>query len=981
MSFPPPRIVNALLRLPAVLQRTYRSARHRKAAAALGVLMLICAGLATAIAAPNDRSMPDLHIAWRSGTSHAVAVDAKQAALQIAAASDGATRHLVVQFREPIGASEHPMLKACGVTLLSYLGQNAYFASVSGARVDTGRLEQVSSLAYAARVEPEWKLGAMLASGAEPTWAVVARDAGGDPVIGTYVLFHRDVALAEGARAAAGHGAVVRDQLESINGLVIEIAQSNIGALAQEDGVSYIEAALPRLGKLNNSSRILVEANTVQSPPYNLDGSGVTAVVYDDGGARRADGAIHPDLAGHLTLQDASPASAHASHVAGTLGGDGSMSGGLWRGMAPGVSMLSYGSADDGTGTFLYTNPGDLETDYANAITVHGAAIANNSIGTNVCANTGAPLFLSCSITGDYGVTSALIDAIIRGSLGTPFRSIWANGNERSCTACPLEHQDGYHSTAPPACAKNHISVGAVSSDVDLVTNFSSWGPCDDGRMKPDICGPGCQVGSDFGVTSCDINAGVFGYAARSGTSMAAPAVSGLSALLLQDYRDHFPNRPDVRNATLKTCMAHCAVDLDNDGPDYRCGYGSVRIRQTVDFMRTGSFLEDQVDHLGTYTTYVVVAPGASMLKATLAWDDEAAAPNVNHSLVNDLDLRVFDEAGVEYFPWTLDPLNPAAPAKRDHHDHDNNMEQVRIDVPAPGIYRVEVHGTNVPFGPQPFSLCTTPTMVRCTSTGKVTLDQTQYMPGDSAVLQVVDCDLNANSAAIENVTVTLVSDSSLTGQAVVLTEVAPDAGIFRGSITISGSGTAGSLLVAVGDTITATYTDVDDGLGGINVVVVNTATVVARPLVVNLEVGAINSLVTRDVTFVLTDCTGATSETITLPVSFDASGLATVILLPTNSAAAWISANGSLTLRRLMPLASPWPLSVNFVGADRLLAGDFNGDGIVDIQDLSILASIFNTLNSSADSNGDGVADTIDFTAVTVNFFSFSDPVDGCGP
>jgi len=145
--------------------------------------------------------------------------------------------------------------------------------------------------------------------------------------------------------------------------------------------------------------------------------------------------------------------------------------------------------------------------------------------------------------------------------------------------------------------------------------------------------------------------------------------------------------------------------------------------------------------------------------------------------------------------------------------------------------------------------------------------------------------------------------------------------------------------------------------------------------------VAAINSLITRNVTFVLTDCSGLTSETITVPVSFDVGGLASGVLMPTNSDAQWISADGDLTLRRLLPLSSPWPVSVDFVGTNRLLSGDFNDDGIVDIQDLSILASIFNTPGGAADTNGDGVADTVDFTSVTVNFFSINDPIDGCGP
>ena len=63
-----------------------------------------------------------------------------------------------------------------------------------------------------------------------------------------------------------------------------------------------------------------------------------------------------------------------------------------------------------------------------------------------------------CEWTGDYGVTSALIDAIVRGSLGRPFPVVWANGNERT-GGYPYRGRCGWNfaTTSPPACAKNSI--------------------------------------------------------------------------------------------------------------------------------------------------------------------------------------------------------------------------------------------------------------------------------------------------------------------------------------------------------------------------------------------------------------------------------------------------------------------------------------------------------------------------------------------
>ena len=91
--------------------------------------------------------------------------------------------------------------------------------------------------------------------------------------------------------------------------------------------------------------------------------------------------------------------------------------------------------------------------------------------------------------------------------------------------------------------------MAAVNSDDDSMTAFSSWGPTQDGRLKPDLAAPGCQVGGDGGTTS---TLGTASYDARCGTSMAAPVVTGIGALAVQHYRKVFPGRPDLLPATLK---------------------------------------------------------------------------------------------------------------------------------------------------------------------------------------------------------------------------------------------------------------------------------------------------------------------------------------------------------------------------------------------------------------------------------------------
>ncbi len=669
--------------------------------APVGGVVLSMLGPIAAAAAGSSAAAPVL---WRSGAALLAPAPAGDAAALLAAwPAEAAERRVVTRFTRTIDPEERAALEAAGLRLLAYLGNHTYFATLLPERGALAPLAAAAGLTAIEAVQPQWKLHPLLAAGEEPTWAVVARTPEGEAVCGLYVLLHRDVILDAGAVAVVERlGATVRDTLTTVGGLVIELPLSRVAALAADDRVQWVEPALPPLSELNAGNRARTQADIVQAPPYSLNGAGVTVMVYDGGTAR----ASHQDFGGRLTVRDSSSMVTHATHVAGTIGGSGAASGGLHRGMAPGVTMLSYGFQYSGGGTFLYTNPGDLEADYNQAINTHGAHISNNSIGTNVESNG-----FNCAIQGDYGVTDVLIDAIVRGRLGAPFRAIWANGNERQGNRCDVEGYGDYYSTAPPAGAKNHITVGAVNSNDDSMTGFSSWGPVDDGRLKPDVSAPGCEVGNDNGVTSCSSTSNT-AYTSLCGTSMAAPTVTGLCALLLQDYRVQFPGRPDPRNSTLKILLAHTAVDLGNVGPDYQFGYGSVRIRNAIDFMRQGHFFEGEVGHGGVFAVETTVPPGTTQIKFTLAWDDVPGTPNVIPALVNDLDLRVLSPNGVRHYPWTLNPTNPGAPAVRTQPDRRNNIEQVVVDSPNPGTWRIEIVGFDVPDGPQPFSLCASTPLV-----------------------------------------------------------------------------------------------------------------------------------------------------------------------------------------------------------------------------------------------------------------------------
>ena len=489
----------------------------------------------------------------------------------------------------------------------------------------------------------------------------------------------------------------------------------------------------------NIISAATTQTNTVQpggTLGLNLSGSSTflnNKIGEWDGGAVYA---AHQEFAGKtITINTTESVLDHSTHVAGTL-----MAKGVYppaKGMAFNAATLqsydfnndittmsaaaaglllsnhSYGDVagwdlDDNGNWTWYGLPGDT-VDYAFG-TYDDRAQSFDQIAYN------APYYLIVESAGNsrgyngpaIGGTYLGYQSATNPTLVTKTRTAASN----------ISSQLGFKGISTTGNAKNILTVGSVGAlpygppgNSSIVASyFSSYGPTDDGRVKPDIMGMGENVLSCGSATPTT-------YITLSGTSMSAPNVTG-SLYLLQEYYAGKHSGTFMRAATLKGLACATAVDAGNAGPDYMYGWGLLNTKSAAQAITnngtTSIIAEDSLSQGQTQTTKVV-ASGNGPLIATISWTDPAATPSTIDTandptikLVNDLDIRVSDST-TTYMPWVLDPTNPANPATTGDNIRDN-VEQVYIAGAVPGRkYTITVsHKNTLQSGGQAYSLIAT---------------------------------------------------------------------------------------------------------------------------------------------------------------------------------------------------------------------------------------------------------------------------------
>jgi hypothetical protein len=498
------------------------------------------------------------------------------------------------------------------------------------------------------------------------------------------------------------------------------------------------------IGFADPVSAITINANKVwpgAASNLNLSGSDDAMTnklgVWDEGSPRLT----HKEFQNRITQKDnATQVVTHSTHVAGIV-------------MSKGLNPLSKGMSYNVKGILDYDWNNDLSE--MSAAAANGLLLSNHSYGTvtgwNYNSDSSRWEFNGrWNEKEDYRFGIYDSDAQIQDSIAynaPNYLIVAAAGNNRTSAGpavgqtywrrnetgrminagarpSDISSNDSYGSISSDKNSKNILTVGAVNGipseynkkeDV-VISNFSSWGPTDDGRIKPDIVAQGVAVFAPIAT-----NDSSYGY--LNGTSMASPGAAG-SLMLLQELSQRFivNGAPKIlKSATVKALAIHTANEAGiYPGPDYKHGWGLLNIGEAAQVLNTSltnknsanspHFVYENTLLNGDSATYSFTASGTRPVKATIVWTDikGTASTVLNDNtpeLINDLDLEI-KQGNKKFNTWNLDPRTPEDPAFRGINNIDN-VEKVEVDTSLVGtLYTVTIkHKGSLERGQQNYSL------------------------------------------------------------------------------------------------------------------------------------------------------------------------------------------------------------------------------------------------------------------------------------
>ncbi len=590
----------------------------------------------------------------------------------------------VVVLDGPMTPSRAASLAAIGVVTDEYLPTNSFASRV--ANVNPAALRALGFVTGVYVFDEAWKVSPDLGVRAYATPERQAIAGAGQAAASVSLFSGRTPENALAAMAIAGVRVISSDNEGGAFVIWAVLPAGTARTIASLPDVHFIDD-MTEVQERNTTVRWIVQSNV--SNQYPLTAHGLTGLGEIVG---VIDGGLDPN---HCSFLDAghpigplhrkieawnggfSP-STHGTHVSATVLGD------------SGVENNTRGHAYAARLVFNYY-PSINEASLYNKFDLHrtqGAFVHSNSWGNDN--------------TTQYDVLCRAIDNFL-----------WTNDDNFVAFAV----SNGAIITNPEN-AKNSLAVAASGSNGSQ-NNFcyGGTGPTPDGRRKPEVMAPGCNIPSAWAGTACQTTT-------LSGTSMATPAVSGVATMMHQYFTTgYYPSGSSVAadgftpsGALIKACLVNSAVDMTGitGFPSNREGWGRVLADSVLYFPGDARQLivrqafNNQPGALYTGETAqlrVRVRSSAEPLKITMTFFDAPAAVSATVAPINNLDLLANSLAGD-----VLIGNNFSGGFSRDGGVADglNNLEQVLVSAPTPGTWLIRVPASAVNVGQQGYGLVVT---------------------------------------------------------------------------------------------------------------------------------------------------------------------------------------------------------------------------------------------------------------------------------